>query len=98
MNAVLLTGAGFTKTFGGYLASEMWAAIFNQPEVQRSLTLLRGMRDEDNLDYESFYAKIQRSGSPSDQQDLGAAIRNAFLEMEDSIRTGKTFDERRACC
>jgi hypothetical protein len=33
MNAVLLTGAGFTKTFGGYLASEMWATILNQPEV-----------------------------------------------------------------
>ena len=34
MNAVLLTGAGFTKTFGGYLASEMWATILNQPEIQ----------------------------------------------------------------
>ena len=30
---ILLTGAGFTKTFGGFLGSEMWAAIFNQPEV-----------------------------------------------------------------
>jgi len=28
----MLTGAGFTETFGGYLATEMWAAIFNQPE------------------------------------------------------------------
>ena len=45
MNAVLLTGAGFTKTFGGYLASEMWATILNQPEVQRSPELLKGMRE-----------------------------------------------------
>jgi hypothetical protein len=26
---ILLTGAGFTKNFGGLLASEMWAEIFN---------------------------------------------------------------------
>jgi hypothetical protein len=55
MNAVLLTGAGFTKTFGGYLASEMWATILNQPEVQNSPELLKGMRDLENLDYEMYY-------------------------------------------
>jgi len=30
---VLLTGAGFTQGYGGYLASEMWATIFRQPEI-----------------------------------------------------------------
>jgi hypothetical protein len=52
---LLLTGAGFTKTFGGYLASEMWATILNQPEVQNSPELLKGMRDLENLDYEMYY-------------------------------------------
>jgi hypothetical protein len=27
---VLLTGAGFSKDFGGLLASEMWAALLNE--------------------------------------------------------------------
>jgi hypothetical protein len=27
---VLLTGAGFTRNFGGFLADQMWARIFNQ--------------------------------------------------------------------
>jgi hypothetical protein len=58
MNAVLLTGAGFTKTFGGYLASEMWATILNQPEVQDSPELLKKIRDADNLDYETCYEEI----------------------------------------
>lgn len=28
-NLLLLTGAGFTKNFGGYLGEEMWAKVFN---------------------------------------------------------------------
>jgi hypothetical protein len=89
MNAVLLTGAGFTKTFGGYLASEMWATILNQPEVQNSPELLKGMRDLENLDYEKFYEDIQASGTEQQRKDLNAAIRSAFKEMDDNIRTGQ---------
>ena len=83
MNSVLLTGAGFTKTFGGYLASEMWAAIFNQPEVQESQTLLQGMRDE--IDYEKFYDYIQSQGEERDKIALSFAVRRAFKEMEDNL-------------
>jgi hypothetical protein len=87
MNAVLLTGASFTKTFGGYLASEMWATILNQPEVQNSPELLKGMRDLENLDYEMFYEDIQSGGTEQQKKDLNAAIRSAFKEMDDNIRT-----------
>ena len=31
---ILLTGAGFTKNFGGFLANEMWSKIHNHPMVQ----------------------------------------------------------------
>jgi hypothetical protein len=98
MNSVLLTGAGFTKPFGGYLASEMWATIFNQPEVQKSPTLLKGMRDEDNLDYETFYDRIQTTGTEREKTALSDAIRSAFLEMDDNIRTHKAFTLSRKCC
>lgn len=30
---ILLTGAGYTKDFGGYLAIEMWSFIFNNREL-----------------------------------------------------------------
>jgi SIR2-like domain len=98
MNAVLLTGAGFTKTFGGYLASEMWAAILNQPEVQNSPDLLKGMRDLENLDYEMFYEEIQAKGTEKQKKDLNAAIRSAFKEMDDNIRTRKPFSLAHSCC
>ena len=34
-NKVLLTGAGFTANFGGPLAHEMWAGLFNNRQIQR---------------------------------------------------------------
>jgi hypothetical protein len=38
---VLLTGAGFTKDFGGYLGDEMWAAILSQKEISKYQNLRR---------------------------------------------------------
>ena len=98
MNAVLLTGAGFTKTFGGIWASEMWATILNQPEVQDSPELLKGMRDLENLDYEKFYEDIQTRGTEQQKRDLNAAIRSAFKEMDDNIRTYKSKSLSHPCC
>ena len=98
MSAVLLTGAGFTKTFGGYLANEMWAAILNQPEIQNSPELLKGMRELENLDYEMFYESIQNNGTEQQKKSLNAAIRNAFKEMDDNIRTRKPHTLPRSCC
>ena len=98
MNAVLLTGAGFTKTFGGYLASEMWATILNQQEIQDSPELLKGMRDLENLDYEMFYEDVQSNGTQQEKKDLNAAIRSAFREMDDNIRTYKPKSLAHACC
>jgi hypothetical protein len=98
MNAVLLTGAGFTKTFGGYLASEMWATILNQPDIQDSPELLKKIRDADNLDYETCYEEIQANGTDQEKRDFNAAIRGAFKEMDDNIRTRKPREPSLACC
>jgi hypothetical protein len=95
VNCVLLTGAGFTKPFGGYLASEMWAAILNQPEIQSCPSLLEGMRNF--LNYEEFYGIIQDRGTGEEKKNLSAAIRNAFHEMDDSIRTSKPAGAA-SCC
>ena len=47
---VLLTGAGFTKNFGGYLASEMLTEIRN--EASESLTK---WIDKKPLNFEALY-------------------------------------------
>lgn len=32
-DTILLTGAGFTANFGGFLAREVWSKIFNNPKL-----------------------------------------------------------------
>ena len=82
---VLLTGAGFTRNFGGYLASEMWAVIFRQPEIRRYPNLRRLMLER--LDYEAIYHEILSSESHTADEKLSLtkAIRNAYQEMHELI-------------
>src|SRR3989338_5874078 len=82
---VLLTGAGFTRDFGGYLASEMWAAIFRRPEIRDHPELRKCMLEE--LNYEALYDKVLSSGSYTDEDkdSLTQAIRKAYEEMDELI-------------
>lgn len=62
----LLTGAGFTKDFGGFLASEMHERILNHrriDEIPRVRELLL-----DDFDYESVYSKILNDIQSSEQE------------------------------
>ena len=84
-NVVLLTGAGFTKTFGGYVAREMWARIFNHPAVQRNQTLRNCMLNQ--LNFESAYSAIMETGNYSDEGEraITEALRSAFQQMHNRI-------------
>jgi hypothetical protein len=82
---VLLTGAGFTHSFGGYLASEMWAAILNQLEIRENEKLRRHMLEE--LNYETLYDEVLASGAYKDQEKhaLTEGIRRAYKQMDEFI-------------
>jgi len=53
---VLLLGAGFTKNFGGLLAEEMWAEIFNHEKIQAHPRIRKMMMKD--FDYESVYYSV----------------------------------------
>jgi hypothetical protein len=52
----LLTGAGFSKPFGGYLSSEFWALIFRQRGVRDNHKISSRMRQ--NLNFEKVYEEV----------------------------------------
>jgi hypothetical protein len=84
-SVVLLTGAGFSKPFGGYLASEMWAIIFNQLkslDSQNLRTLLRG-----ELNYERAYDVVMSGGlySPTEKSAFTKGLIDAYRELDQSI-------------
>src|SRR5262245_26317634 len=82
---LVLTGAGFTKDFGGFLASEMWAYIFNSPSVQVS-TVLRA-KLIDNQDFEGVYSEVLGDPdiSAEDKARLSEAVLQAYQLMDRSI-------------
>jgi hypothetical protein len=82
---VLLTGAGFTRDFGGYLASELWAAISRRPEVRDHPELRKCVLEE--LNYEALYDKVlsSKSYTDADKASLTQAIRKAYEEIHERI-------------
>jgi hypothetical protein len=83
---VLLTGAGFTHPFRGYLATEMWAAIFNQGEIQQHDKLRKSMIQGD-LNFETIYDMIMESpeSEPGEKAAFLNALRNAYRQMDEII-------------
>lgn len=71
----MLTAAGFTKNFGGFLAKEMWDKIFNCPEVQDRPNLKNLLWN--NFDYESIYHNVL-DGDYSNEEKV--AINTAIFE------------------
>jgi len=49
-NLILLTGAGFTKNFGGFLADDMWDMILGHPLIQKNEKLKRLVLSNSNFD------------------------------------------------
>ena len=82
---VLLTGAGFTKSFGGYLSSEMWAVILGQPEIQQNLRLRQLLLN--NFSFESLYetVSLSRDYSPVEKTAFTAAVKRAYRQMHEVV-------------
>ena len=78
---ILLTGAGFTKNFGAYLASEMWTEIFNHNKIQAQPKIKELMRNE--FDYESVYYSVMEGSSYT--KDEKEAINDAVTFVYDNI-------------
>ncbi len=87
-NVILLTGAGFTKNFGGFLSHEMEAQIFNNPAVQASEPLRKLLQE--NYDFEEVYSIVVGSNPPryseEDRHTIARAVETAYRTMDDATR------------
>lgn len=80
---ILLTGAGFTKNFGGFLAEEMWAQILVHPEVQKEWKVIEFMHNEFN--YEKVYYEIMHGHSYLSLPQYKTAINNAVMQIYQNL-------------
>lgn len=79
---ILLTGAGFTKNFGGFLAREMWSKIFNDPRLNNLAPIKELLRS--NFDFETVYSEIINSEHYSSEQkgQFQNIIKKAYEDMD----------------
>lgn len=94
---ILLLGAGFTKNFGGLLADEMWAEIFNHKEIQAQPKIKTLMLN--NFNYEEVYHSVLwkyrdedgilvHSEFTEDEKDaIKVATKSAYKHIDDILRT-----------
>lgn len=89
-NAILLTGAGFTHNFGGFLAKTMWAEIHNRfqryNQGSEHTKLLKQIKR--NFDYEELYELAVNPNDYSDEEksDFIDSVLEAYDALDGVIR------------
>lgn len=85
-NIYLLTGAGFSHDFGGYLANEMWNEIFNYGAVKKYPKLAKITSDD--FDYESIYYNIHSNPEciSEEKEAISEAILQAYMSIDNRIK------------
>jgi len=84
-NIILLTGAGFTKNFGGFLGMEMWSKIFNFPAVHHQQKLRELLLS--NFDFEDVYYQVLGSSYSEDEREvLKRAVEHAYEDLDNTIK------------
>ncbi len=88
-NTILLTGAGFTVNFGGFLGREMWSKIFNYPKLNQAGKIKLDLHDNYNsFDFEKIYSDVLDNTSkyPDGEKLIyKEAVVEAYKDMNDYI-------------
>lgn len=82
----LLTGAGFTHNFGGYLATQMWERIFNEIGVFKSARIQALMKGKNNkFDFEKLYATLRKENG-SDFAVYEKAVAKVYGDLDELVQ------------
>ncbi|HAM38508.1 MAG TPA: hypothetical protein DCP53_03820 [Elusimicrobia bacterium] len=83
---ILLTGAGFTRNFGGFLADKMWEKIFNNKELQTYNSLRKHLMN--TFDFESAYYEVMKNNyyKLEEKNVFTKSIEKAYNDMDNILR------------
>ncbi len=103
MNPIILLGAGFSRNWGGWLASEAFEYLLGCPEIARNERLKKLLwKHQHSGGFEDALSEVQRdrnrSTYASDLQAFQAAVTRMFDAMNRgyAARTGMEFQQHQA--
>lgn len=77
-NRILLTGAGFSKRWGGYLAAEIWSVIIGNAKIRTRPRIDQLLHRE--LNFEAALAAVEVTNRDSFEEGDGTILREAITE------------------
>lgn len=80
MERILLTGAGFSRTWGGWLAAEVFEWLIGSRRISESVRT-RLWKARGDRGFEGVLDDLQRGGDPEDLAGMLAAIGDMFMVM-----------------
>ena len=89
---ILLTGAGFSRDFGGFLSDEIWAHIFNNRWLRDNYPkIIEFANKRNDVDYETVYYEIHEcpSFNSAERKAINKVFLKAYGDLDDSIRNAK---------
>lgn len=88
---ILLTGAGFSHDWGGFLREKMWAKVFNDRWLRDNYSKIIDHASERNdVDYETVYYEIHEGPfTPEEREAIDKVFLRAYKDLDDSIRNAK---------
>lgn len=96
MSRIVLTGAGFSKDFGGLLANEIRDELLNQSQIAGDVRLYSlltgGQKDNKDGNYEKALSRLEtKAGREPERKLYLDGLLNVFLEMDLCIRSRVGF-------
>jgi|SRR3989344_1362995 len=83
---ILLTGAGFTKNFNGFLGKDMWSMIFNDYRIQNCPKIKNLLLE--NFDFEAVYSEVVngKGFDDNEKQIMKTVIEEVYKKLDDAVR------------
>ncbi len=78
---LLLTGAGFTANWGGYLSSEVWGAFYSHPEIRKHPRVMDRFKHESSFEV-ALASSYLLDFSPEESKSVQKAILDTFQLMD----------------
>src|SRR5437868_2864969 len=86
---LLLTGAGFSRNWGGYLSSELWSLVLGNPKIRTRPKIDRLLHRE--MNFEAALAEVEVTDRATytgrDREILREAVMDAFEVQDTRIRS-----------
>ncbi|MBI5414994.1 SIR2 family protein [Candidatus Peregrinibacteria bacterium] len=97
---IILTGAGFTANFGGFLSPEMWARILNNPLIQKKKCLREELLNDFDFEEVHYHLFHSRYGQYSDEDrvDFMQAVEEAYKHLDERIKGWRASENPLRTC